>query len=159
MTLTQRQVPKTQRWIKTVLSDSVHDAFAWLCKIPLELLMFLLIIGLLLQAEGPTVRDLKVRYSTGKKTSKNKKKLERAMKVLKVLQSQPPQTRDSHFCICIQMQIQIQTLMFQLSWQKHKKKRKAEVFNFSAIHLIHDPQGILTFYNIHLTATATVQKK
>lgn len=25
--------------------------------------------------------------------------------------------------------------------QKHKKKGKAEVFNFSAIHLIHDPQG------------------
>lgn len=58
------------------------------------------------EAEGPSVRDLKVRYSTGKKTSKNKKKLETAMKVLK----------------------------------KHKKKRKVEVFNFSAIHLIHDPQ-------------------
>lgn len=27
------------------------------------------------------------------------------------------------------------------SGQKHKKKKKAEVFNFSAIHLIHDPQG------------------
>ena len=26
--------------------------------------------------------------------------------------------------------------------QKHKKKKKVvEVFNFSAIHLIHDPQG------------------
>ncbi|XP_067846427.1 protein SDA1 homolog [Heptranchias perlo] len=25
--------------------------------------------------------------------------------------------------------------------KKHKKKKKAEVFNFSAIHLIHDPQG------------------
>ncbi|XP_054612865.1 protein SDA1 homolog [Dunckerocampus dactyliophorus] len=58
------------------------------------------------EAEGPTTRDLMVRYSTGKKTSKNKKKLEKAMKVLK----------------------------------KHKKKQKAEVFNFSAIHLIHDPQ-------------------
>ncbi|XP_054468221.1 protein SDA1 homolog [Anoplopoma fimbria] len=58
------------------------------------------------EAKGPTVRDLKVRYSTGKKTSKNKKKMEKAMKVLK----------------------------------KHKKKRKVEVFNFSAIHLIHDPQ-------------------
>ncbi|XP_070780639.1 protein SDA1 homolog isoform X2 [Enoplosus armatus] len=58
------------------------------------------------ETEGPSVRDLKVRYSTGKKTTKNKKKLEKAMKVLK----------------------------------KHKKKRKAEVFNFSAIHLIHDPQ-------------------
>ncbi|TWW66455.1 SDA1 -like protein [Takifugu flavidus] len=57
-------------------------------------------------AEGPTARDLKVRYSTGKKTSKNKKKLEKAMKVL----------------------------------VKHKKKKKPEVFNFSAIHLIHDPQ-------------------
>uniref|UniRef100_A0A672YBA2 Protein SDA1 n=1 Tax=Sphaeramia orbicularis TaxID=375764 RepID=A0A672YBA2_9TELE len=56
--------------------------------------------------EGPTARDLMVRYSTGKKTSKNKKKMEKAMKVLK----------------------------------KHKKKKKAEVFNFSAIHLIHDPQ-------------------
>uniref|UniRef100_A0A8B9LTI3 Protein SDA1 n=2 Tax=Astyanax mexicanus TaxID=7994 RepID=A0A8B9LTI3_ASTMX len=56
--------------------------------------------------EGPSARDLMVRYSTGKKTSKNKKKLEKAMKVLK----------------------------------KHKKKKKAEVFNFSAIHLIHDPQ-------------------
>lgn len=28
--------------------------------------------------------------------------------------------------------------------QKHKKKKKPEVFNFSAIHLIHDPQGELT---------------
>lgn len=58
------------------------------------------------ETEGPSARDLMVRYSTGKKTSKNKKKLEKAMKVLK----------------------------------KHKKKAKAEVFNFSAIHLIHDPQ-------------------
>ncbi|XP_070706421.1 protein SDA1 homolog [Pempheris klunzingeri] len=58
------------------------------------------------EVEGPSVRDLKVRYSTGKKTSKNKKKMEKAMKVLK----------------------------------KHKKKKKPEVFNFSAIHLIHDPQ-------------------
>ncbi|TNN55539.1 Protein SDA1 [Liparis tanakae] len=56
--------------------------------------------------EGPSVRDLKVRYSTGKKTCKNKKKMEKAMKVLK----------------------------------KHKNKKKPEVFNFSAIHLIHDPQ-------------------
>ncbi|CAI5784819.1 protein SDA1 homolog [Podarcis lilfordi] len=56
--------------------------------------------------DGPTARDLMVRYSTGRKTTKNKKKLEKAMQVLK----------------------------------KHKKKRKPEVFNFSAIHLIHDPQ-------------------
>ncbi|XP_026509117.1 protein SDA1 homolog [Terrapene carolina triunguis] len=56
--------------------------------------------------EGPTTRDLMVRYATGKKTTKHKKKLEKAMKVLK----------------------------------KHKKKKKPEVFNFSAIHLIHDPQ-------------------
>uniref|UniRef100_A0AAY5JZL1 Protein SDA1 n=1 Tax=Esox lucius TaxID=8010 RepID=A0AAY5JZL1_ESOLU len=56
--------------------------------------------------DGPSARDLMVRYSTGKKTSKNKKKMEKAMKVLK----------------------------------KHKKKKKVEVFNFSAIHLIHDPQ-------------------
>lgn len=27
-------------------------------------------------------------------------------------------------------------------FQKQKKKKKPEVFNFSAIHLIHDPQGI-----------------
>lgn len=56
--------------------------------------------------EGVSARDLMVRFSTGKKTTKNKKKLEKAMKVLK----------------------------------KHKKKKKADVFNFSAIHLIHDPQ-------------------
>uniref|UniRef100_A0A3B3S0J4 Protein SDA1 n=1 Tax=Paramormyrops kingsleyae TaxID=1676925 RepID=A0A3B3S0J4_9TELE len=56
--------------------------------------------------EGPTARDIIMRYSTGKKSSKSKKKLEKAMKVLK----------------------------------KHKKKKRAEVFNFSAIHLIHDPQ-------------------
>ncbi|CAJ1070746.1 protein SDA1 homolog [Xyrichtys novacula] len=56
--------------------------------------------------DGPSARDLMVRFSTGKKTTKNKKKLEKAMKVLK----------------------------------KHKKKQKVEVFNFSAIHLIHDPQ-------------------
>uniref|UniRef100_A0A672HFF8 Protein SDA1 n=1 Tax=Salarias fasciatus TaxID=181472 RepID=A0A672HFF8_SALFA len=56
--------------------------------------------------EGPSARDLMVRYSTGKKSTKNKKKMDKAMKVLK----------------------------------KHKKKKKPEVFNFSAIHLIHDPQ-------------------
>ncbi|XP_051533853.1 protein SDA1 homolog [Myxocyprinus asiaticus] len=56
--------------------------------------------------DGPSARDLMIRYSTGKKTTKNKKKMEKAMKVLK----------------------------------KHKKKKKVEVFNFSAIHLIHDPQ-------------------
>lgn len=58
------------------------------------------------EEEGPSARDLMVRYSTGKKTTKAKKKMEKAMKVLK----------------------------------KHKKKKKVEVFNFSAIHLIHDPQ-------------------
>lgn len=31
--------------------------------------------------------------------------------------------------------------IFVLFFQKHKKKKKVEVFNFSAIHLIHDPQG------------------
>ncbi|KPP79617.1 hypothetical protein Z043_100792, partial [Scleropages formosus] len=56
--------------------------------------------------DGPTARDIMVRFSTGKKSSKNKKKMEKAMKVLK----------------------------------KHKKKNNAEVFNFSAVHLIHDPQ-------------------
>ncbi|XP_020844117.1 protein SDA1 homolog [Phascolarctos cinereus] len=56
--------------------------------------------------DGPTARDLLVKYATGKKTSKHKKKLEKAMKALK----------------------------------KQKKKKKPEVFNFSAIHLIHDPQ-------------------
>ncbi|KAF3825096.1 hypothetical protein GH733_005730 [Mirounga leonina] len=60
----------------------------------------------LLQDEGPTARDLLVQYATGKKSSKHKKRLEKAMKVLK----------------------------------KQKKKKKPEVFNFSAIHLIHDPQ-------------------
>ncbi|KAJ1204882.1 hypothetical protein NDU88_000319, partial [Pleurodeles waltl] len=55
--------------------------------------------------EGPTARDLMIRYATGKKNTKQKKKLEKAMKVLR----------------------------------KHKKK-KPEVFNFSAIHLVHDPQ-------------------
>ena len=34
---------------------------------------------------------------------------------------------------------------YSCSGQKHKKKAKVEVFNFSAIHLIHDPQGKLTF--------------
>ncbi|KAF3821967.1 hypothetical protein GH733_007341 [Mirounga leonina] len=56
--------------------------------------------------EGPTARDLLVQYATGKKSSKHKKRLEKAMKVLK----------------------------------KQKKKKKPGVFNFSAIHLIHDPQ-------------------
>ncbi|XP_069482396.1 protein SDA1 homolog [Ambystoma mexicanum] len=56
--------------------------------------------------EGPTARDLIIRYATGKKNTKSKKKLEKAMKVLK----------------------------------KHKKKKKPEIFNFSAIHLVHDPQ-------------------
>ncbi|XP_063775973.1 protein SDA1 homolog [Pseudophryne corroboree] len=56
--------------------------------------------------DGPSARDLMVRYSTSKKNTKSKKKLEKAMKVLK----------------------------------KHKKKKRPEVYNFSAIHLVHDPQ-------------------
>ncbi|XP_077332642.1 LOW QUALITY PROTEIN: protein SDA1 homolog [Lithobates pipiens] len=56
--------------------------------------------------DGPTARDLMVRYATSKKNTKSKKKLDKAMKVLK----------------------------------KHKKKKRPEVYNFSAIHLIHDPQ-------------------
>uniref|UniRef100_A0A4W3H8S4 Protein SDA1 n=1 Tax=Callorhinchus milii TaxID=7868 RepID=A0A4W3H8S4_CALMI len=56
--------------------------------------------------DGPTARDIITRYTTGKKNTKYKRKLEKAMKVLK----------------------------------KHKKKKHPEVFNFSAIHLIHDPQ-------------------
>ena len=36
------------------------------------------------QDDGPSARDLLVRYSTGKKSTKSKKKLEKAMKVLKV---------------------------------------------------------------------------
>lgn len=34
--------------------------------------------------DGPTARDLLVQYATGKKSSKHKKRLEKAMKVLKV---------------------------------------------------------------------------
>lgn len=41
-------------------------------------------IAAFIQTEGPSARDLKVRYSTGKKSCKNKKKLEKAMKVLVV---------------------------------------------------------------------------
>lgn len=50
----------------------------------LDIEMWLNWLHCFIQEEGPTVRDLKVRYSTGKKTSKNKKKLEKAMKVLVV---------------------------------------------------------------------------
>ncbi|KAM9381673.1 protein SDA1 homolog isoform 2-T2 [Phaethornis superciliosus] len=56
--------------------------------------------------DAPTARDLMMRYATNKKSTKRKKKLEKALKVLK----------------------------------KQKKKSRPEVFNFSAIHLIHDPQ-------------------
>lgn len=45
-------------------------------------------------------------------------------------------------------------LLFYLLSQKHKKKRKAEVFNFSAIHLIHDPQG-----KAYLTSPERLQHK
>uniref|UniRef100_A0A8C4QFE4 Protein SDA1 n=1 Tax=Eptatretus burgeri TaxID=7764 RepID=A0A8C4QFE4_EPTBU len=48
-----------------------------------------------------------MRYGTGRKTSKNKKKLKKSLMVLR----------------------------------KHKKKNRVETFNFSAIHLLHDPQG------------------
>lgn len=37
-----------------------------------------------LQDDVPTARDLMMRYATNKKTTKRKKKLEKAMKVLKV---------------------------------------------------------------------------
>ncbi|XP_056259506.1 protein SDA1 homolog [Seriola aureovittata] len=79
-----------------------HDTQTWFPYVTLLLLTVILVF----QTEGPSARDLMVRYSTGKKTTKNKKKMEKAMKVLK----------------------------------KHKKKKRADVFNFSAIHLIHDPQ-------------------
>ncbi len=45
---------------------------------------WILIFSFLLQDDGPTARDLMIRYSTGKKSCKDKKKLEKAMKVLKV---------------------------------------------------------------------------
>uniref|UniRef100_A0A2K5ZD15 Protein SDA1 n=1 Tax=Mandrillus leucophaeus TaxID=9568 RepID=A0A2K5ZD15_MANLE len=56
--------------------------------------------------DGPTARDLLAQYAIGKKSSQNKKTLEKGIKVLK----------------------------------KQKKKKKPEVFNFLAVHLIHDPQ-------------------
>jgi len=37
-------------------------------------------------------------------------------------------------------------LQYVLCRQKHKKKLKPESFNFSAIHLIHDPQGMCKCY-------------
>jgi len=37
--------------------------------------------------------------------------------------------------------------------QKHKKKLKPESFNFSAIHLIHDPQGIVIVIGAAHTAS------
>lgn len=140
---------------KLVLSKSVHDASVQLCKGCLEL--FLLIISLLFQAEGPTVRDLKVRYSTGKKTSKNKKKLERAMKVLKVPQSQPPQRRHSHCCICVQaFHFNVPTVLAET--QEEEKSRGVQLLRHSLNsrstrypHLLQHPP--------HLTATAAVQKK
>lgn len=93
------------------------------------------------QAEGPTVRDLKVRFNTGRKTSKNQKKLEKAMKVLKVIPIWA-----STWMSCYACPIAYFYFIF-FAWrscvQKHKKKNKAEVFNFSALHLIHDPQGRL----------------
>lgn len=129
VTLTQRQVSKTH-WIKTVPSESVQDASVRLCIGCLELLMFLLIISLLFQAEGPTVRDLKVRYSTGKKTSKNKKKLERAMKVLKVPQSQPLQRNDSHCCIYIQtFHFNVPTVLAET--QEKEKSRGVQLLRHS----------------------------
>lgn len=39
--------------------------------------------------DGPTARDLMMRYATNKKTTKRKKKLEKAMKVLKVRKGLP----------------------------------------------------------------------
>ncbi|KAJ7401430.1 Protein SDA1 like protein [Pitangus sulphuratus] len=71
--------------------------------------------------DAPTARDLMMRYGTNKKTTKRKKKLEKAMKVLK----------------------------------KQKKKSKPEVFNFSAIHLIHDPQAELCCALLHYYKSIT----
>uniref|UniRef100_A0A8C7Y1V7 Protein SDA1 n=1 Tax=Oryzias sinensis TaxID=183150 RepID=A0A8C7Y1V7_9TELE len=60
--------------------------FSKVTKVCISMLFYLkdvLLVSLTFQKEGPSARDLMVRYSTGKKTSKNKKKLDKAMKVLK----------------------------------------------------------------------------
>lgn len=135
--------------------------------------------------DGPTARDLMMRYATNKKTTKRKRKLEKAMKVLKVRRglSDFPSSwlyRSGEKVLLLpclfscRWQIMLcgwrQGQFLKSSWrgsslltatlklkhfihrkwemsfalvpmQKHKKKSKPEVFNFSAIHLIHDPQG------------------
>ncbi|VTJ72024.1 Hypothetical predicted protein [Marmota monax] len=71
--------------------------------------------------EGPkTARDLLVQYATGKKSSKNKKRLEKTMKILK---------------------------------KQKRKKKTPEVFNFSALHLIHDPQDFAEKLLKHLESS------
>lgn len=44
----------------------------------------LVFLAFFLKDDLPTARDLMIRYATNKKTTKRKKKLEKAMKVLKV---------------------------------------------------------------------------
>ncbi|MGH0140651.1 UNVERIFIED_CONTAM: hypothetical protein FKN15_023263 [Acipenser sinensis] len=92
------------------------------------------------EEEGPSARDLIVRYSTGKKTTKNKKKMEKAMKVLK---EEGPSARD----LIVRYSTGKKTTKNKKKMEKamkvlkkQKKKKRVEVFNFSAIHLIHDPQ-------------------
>lgn len=40
--------------------------------------------------------------------------------------------------------------------QKQKKKSKPEVFNFSAIHLIHDPQGKFALYFVLISSYMSI---
>ena len=43
--------------------------------------------------------------------------------------------------------------------QKDKKKNKAVSFNFSALHIIHDPQGMFSFWEIFLETFELKKKK
>uniref|UniRef100_A0A669C7D2 Protein SDA1 n=1 Tax=Oreochromis niloticus TaxID=8128 RepID=A0A669C7D2_ORENI len=56
----------------------------WICCAVFSKIWCGLSLCVFVKNEGPSARDLMAKFSTGKKTSKNKKKLEKAMKVLKV---------------------------------------------------------------------------
>lgn len=74
------------------------------------------------QDDGPTARDLMVRYSTGKKGHKNKQKLEKAMKVLKVCWQSS--TTDILCFLCLSGLKYRSSLFMELCRQYRKTRRR-----------------------------------
>lgn len=83
-----------------------------------------------------------------KKTRKREKQLKKAKQLVVVSYNFYIYDSDIGENEIVTTKCSLKWLFFTL-FQKKKKKNKAPNYNFSALHLIHDPQGAMIFISHH----------